>query len=122
MLNATAYLATLTDPAQTPRFIQQPRAFAAQTVRQTIRLRRGGTAVRLVLSNEFGREPLVIDEVVIDKDAMADGVPALYQGGRRWEIGPGQTATSDPVTLRVRAGRLDHQGRRHQRRYGPAVS
>jgi lysophospholipase L1-like esterase len=95
----TAYLAALGDPDGTPPFMPQPRSFSAQTVRQAVRLRRGGGALRLVLSNEFGHAPLVVDEVTV-----ADGVPVRCQGGARWEIPPGGTATSDPVPLATTAG------------------
>jgi lysophospholipase L1-like esterase len=94
----TAYLAALADPDETPPFIPQPQAFAAQTLRQSVRLRRGGSALRLVLSNEYGRAPLVIDEVAVD------GRTVLHRGAARWEIPPGRTATSDPVPLSTTAG------------------
>ncbi|GLY77456.1 GDSL-type esterase/lipase family protein [Actinoallomurus iriomotensis] len=95
----TAFLAALGDPDGTPPFMPQPRSFSAQTVRQAVRLRRGGRSLRLTLSNEFGRTPLVIDEVTV-----AGGVPVPYRGGTRWEIPPGETATSDPVPLDTSAG------------------
>src|SRR3954469_24973803 len=98
MVWTTAYLAALGDPDGTPPFLPQPRSFSAETVRQAVRLRRGGGVLRLVLSNEFGHAPLVIDEVTV-----ADGVPAPYHGGARWEIPPGRTATSDPVRLATAA-------------------
>jgi hypothetical protein len=94
----TAYLAALADPSGTPPFMPQPLSFSAQTVRQRVRLRRGGTALRLALSNEFGRQPLVIDEVT-----AVGGVPVLCHGSARWQIQPGETVTSDPVPLSVRA-------------------
>lgn len=79
----------------------QPRTFAtAETVRQRVRLLRGGTALRLVLSNEFGRTPLVFDAVTI-ADA---GVPVTHEGRTCWEVPPGGTATSDPVLLTFAAG------------------
>jgi lysophospholipase L1-like esterase len=100
----TAYLAGLASPEDTLPFIPPSRAFTAQTVRQAVRLGRGGTSVRLVLSNEFGHAPLVIDEVAVsDNDARAV-LPALHHGGARWEIPAGQTATSDPVPLTIGAG------------------
>jgi lysophospholipase L1-like esterase len=100
----TAYLAALADPGETPSFVPPPRAFSAQTVRQAVRLRRGGPAVRLVLSNQFGRTPLVIDEVTMsDSDGMSV-LPALRHGDGRWEIPAGATATSDPVPLSIAAG------------------
>jgi lysophospholipase L1-like esterase len=99
----TAYLAALAGPEETLPFLPQPRAFAAQTVRQTVRLRRGGTAVRLVLSNEFGRTPLVIGEIAVSGSEHSTALPVLWRGGARWEIPAGERAVSDPVPLSVAA-------------------
>jgi lysophospholipase L1-like esterase len=95
---STAFLAALADPGSTLPFLPQPRSFANQTVRQAVRLRRGGGAVRLGLSNEFGTVPLRIDEVTIG------GAPALLDGSRAWKIPPGAAAVGDPVALPVAAG------------------
>lgn len=89
----TADLAALASPQDALPLFPPSRAFAQQTVRQVVRLRRSGRAVRLVLSNEFGSQPLVIDEIV------AGTIPARLAGALRWEIPPGQTATSDPVPI-----------------------
>ncbi|WP_055589634.1 GDSL-type esterase/lipase family protein [Streptacidiphilus griseoplanus] len=96
---STAHLAALGDPDVVPPFMPQPCSFSGRTVRQTVRLRRGGGAVRLVLSNEFGRAPLVFDGVALD-----GGVRVPRRGVDRWEIPPGETATSDPVPLATTAG------------------
>jgi lysophospholipase L1-like esterase len=100
----TAYLAALANPEETPAFIPQPRAFTAVTVRQAVRLRRGGGQLRLVLSNQFGRAPLVIDQVVLGLGDRGSVLLALCQDRARWEIPPAGTATSDPVTLSTQAG------------------
>jgi lysophospholipase L1-like esterase len=100
----TGYLAALAGTADTLPFLPSPRRFAGQTVRQRIRLRRGGEAARLVLSNEFGRAPLVIDAVTVSDDAFASTVPALCLGAVGWEIPVGATATSDPLPLSTTAG------------------
>jgi lysophospholipase L1-like esterase len=99
---ATAYLAALADPADSLPFFPPSRAFSAQTVRQAVRLRRGGSAVRLALSNEFGHAPLIIDEVTVSGGHAVQ--PALLDGQPRWEIPAGGTAVSDPVTLTTTAG------------------
>ncbi|MFD8330713.1 GDSL-type esterase/lipase family protein [Streptomyces lydicus] len=97
----TAYLAALGDPAGTPPFMPQPRTFAAaETVRQRVRVLRGGSALRLVLSNEFGLTPLVFDAVTL----AGTGLPVTCTGRTRWEVPPGGTATSDPVLLTFAAG------------------
>ena len=101
----TSYLAALGGPAQALAFMPQPRAFHAQTVRQAIRLGRGGSRVRLELSNEFGTEPLVIDEIALNNPRTGDTVSALQGGGDvRWEIPVGKTAISDPADLPARSG------------------
>jgi lysophospholipase L1-like esterase len=99
----TAYLAALIDPGSTLPFLPQPRAFSGQTLRQAVRLCRGGTTVRLVLSNEFGHRPLLIDAITV-RGASGTGRPAPLGGSRSWEVPPGQTATSDPITLPVAPG------------------
>ena len=101
---STAYLAALAGAGDALPFFPPPRRLAGQTVRQRVRLRRGGSAVRVVLSNEFGRVPLVIDAVTVGVGDSAAALPALCRGADRWEIEVGATATSDPVPLATSAG------------------
>jgi lysophospholipase L1-like esterase len=100
----TSYLAALGSPTQNLEFMPQPRSFRAQTVRQAIRLGRGGSRVRLALSNEFGTQPLVIDEIALTNARTGDTAMALHTGNPRWEIPDGKTATSDPADLSVGPG------------------
>jgi len=100
----TSYLAALASPAQVLAFMPQARPFRAQTVRQAVRLGRGGSRVRLELSNEYGTEPLVIDEIALTNARTGDTVAALHAGDPRWKIPDGKTATSDPVDLPVKPG------------------
>lgn len=95
----TAYAAALADPADTLAFMPQPESFRAQTVRQVVRLRRGGTQLRLTLSNEFGHAPLVIDKVAVGAARGGPARTAALGGSARWEIPPGAAAASDPVPL-----------------------
>jgi hypothetical protein len=74
----------------------QPQGFRGQTVRQAVRLRRGGTLLRLVLSNEFGHAPLVIDRVTVSGAREKSVRTAALRGSSRWEIPPGQVTGSDP--------------------------
>jgi lysophospholipase L1-like esterase len=100
----TAFAAALADPADTLPFMPQPQTFHDQTITQRLRLRRGGTRLRLVLSNEFGREPLVMDAVTAG-DASGEARQPVLLGGRvRWKISPGEIAVSDPVALPAAAG------------------
>jgi hypothetical protein len=77
----TAFTAVLADPADTLPFMPQPRTFRDQTITQRLRLRRGGARLRLVLSNEFGREPLVMDAVTAG-DASGEARQPVLLGGR----------------------------------------
>ena len=95
----TAYLAALAGAGDALAFFPPPRRFTGQTVRQRVRLRRGGTSARLALSNEFGRDPLVIDAVLVGNGDLTSTTPALYRGAGKWEIPAGATAISDPVAL-----------------------
>jgi lysophospholipase L1-like esterase len=100
----TSYLAALAGPGQTLAFLPKPRSFYGQTVRQTVRLRRGGDRIRLVLSNEYGTEPLIIDQITLTNPATGDSAPALHTGGDGWTIPSGQTAASDPADLPINLG------------------
>jgi lysophospholipase L1-like esterase len=97
----TAYLAALAAAEDALPFFPPPRRFAGQTVRQRVRLRRGGNAARLALSNEFGRDPLVIDAVLVGNGDLTSTAPALYRGAGKWEIPAGATAISDPIPLPI---------------------
>jgi lysophospholipase L1-like esterase len=100
----TAYAAALADPGDTLPFLPQPRTFHDQTVRQAVRLRRSGAELRLVLSNEFGQAPLVLDEVTVRGAPGKPGLTVPLGGRARWEIPPGEIVTSDPVALRTTVG------------------
>jgi len=96
---ATAFVAAMASDEDVLPFFPPPRRFARQTIRQRVRLRRGGRAARLVLSNEFGRGPLVIDAVTMSTGDFTWTSPALHAGAERWEIPAGATAVSDPIPL-----------------------
>ena len=100
----TAYLSALASADDALPFFPPPRRFAGQTVRQRVRLGRGGNQARLVLSNQFGREPLVIDAVMVSNGGLLSTTPALYRGAGKWEIPVGATAVSDPIPLPATAG------------------
>ena len=95
----TAYLAALASAEDALPFFPPPRRFTGQTVRQRVRPRRGGRAARLALSNEYGRDPLVIDAVLVGNGDLTSTRPALYRGAGKWEIPAGATAISDPIPL-----------------------
>ncbi|MFJ8083590.1 GDSL-type esterase/lipase family protein [Streptomyces sp. NPDC096205] len=86
------------------------RAFAEQTVRQIVRLAGGGEAVRVRLSNRFGRQPLTVGAARWARRTEGHGidpatsVPLTFDGRADLVLAPGEEAVSDPVPGAVAAG------------------
>ncbi|MFJ6217173.1 SGNH/GDSL hydrolase family protein [Streptomyces sp. NPDC092296] len=99
-----------TAPTGTPAGVVT--VFRNETIRQTVHLSAGGSAVRLRLSNEFGTQPLVLGEVRVARPAGNDGQRIdrrtdhrLTFGGRTSVTVPaGAPLLSDPVPLDLPAG------------------
>ena len=90
-----------------PAPINFPRNLWNQTIRQIARVSVGGNKLRVVLSNEYGSEPLVIGASHV---ALSDQGSAIKAGSDRvltfshkesFTIPPGALAISDPVDLAV---------------------
>jgi len=87
--------------------INIPRSLRNQTVRQIATISLGGNRVRVVLSNEYGSEPLIIgaaNVAVAGKDGaiVAGSDRALtFSGQTTVTIPPGAPVISDPVELKV---------------------
>jgi lysophospholipase L1-like esterase len=78
-----------------------PAALERQTVRETARTSVGGQRVRVVFSNRYGTQPLVVGEAHL---SLASADRALTFGGQRGiVIPPGAPAVSDPVEMTVAA-------------------
>ena len=84
-----------------------PATLQDQTIRQVARISLGGKRIRIVLSNEYGRQPLVIGAAHV---ALADAGSAIVTGtDRQITFGgkasaivlPGAPLVSDPVDLEV---------------------
>lgn len=78
------------------------------TLREIVHLTMGGSSVRIVFTNEFGREPLAINAATVAQgaaDGAVSGTPApLMFGGMPSIIIPaGAMAVSDPVKMKVSA-------------------
>jgi lysophospholipase L1-like esterase len=84
-----------------------PRALRDQTIRQIVRVSLGGNRVRVLLSNEYGSEPLKIGAAHVAVSAGGSAIApgsdhALTFGGAPGiTIPPGAPALSDPVELKV---------------------
>lgn len=86
--------------------------FNDQTIRQIVHTSIAGTALRIRLSNEFGKQPLKIGEVHVARRAQGTDEPTIdpatdreltFSGKSSVTIPAGAPALSDPVTLRVPA-------------------
>ncbi|CAL9474263.1 SGNH/GDSL hydrolase family protein [Streptomyces sp. enrichment culture] len=86
------------------------RSFAGQTVRQIVRLDGGGEAVRIRLSNRFGRRPLTVGAARWARRTEghrvdpATSVALTFDGRTERVLAPGEEAVSDPVPGAVTAG------------------
>ncbi len=87
-----------------------PAELRDQTVRQLARISLGGTRVRIVLANTYGKRPIRIGRATLAKpgsERAAVATGSLHDvtfGGRRTAtIAPGATLLSDPVAMPVAA-------------------
>jgi len=79
------------------------------TLRQSLRSSLGGRRVRLVVSNEYGSEPLRLGAMALRATSAGDGAgppvrPVRFQGREGALVAAGARVLSDPVDLPVHAG------------------
>ena len=80
-----------------------------QTVRQTARISLGGKRLRVVLSNSYGKQPLVLGKATVATPAEGGSVVAssvrtlTFDGSESATILPGASLVSDPVAMTVPA-------------------
>ncbi len=74
------------------------------TLRQSLRTSLGGEQVRLVISNEYGSEPLMLGAMTVHARGLAVARPVRFQGRDGMFVAPGTRVISDPVDLPVRDG------------------
>lgn len=103
---------TASPQAPEPPFIQaNPAQFDNQTIRQIVHISVGGSRMRVRLSNEYGRTPLVVGSVHIARQLAGNGASimpgtdrTLTFGGRtEVTIPAGAPVLSDPVDLEAPA-------------------
>jgi len=77
------------------------------TLRQVLRISRGGSEFRIWLTNELGTAPLTIGKVSaargLEGSAVEDVVPVLFNGSESVTIPPGARVVSDPVSVSAKA-------------------
>ncbi|MEU8688918.1 GDSL-type esterase/lipase family protein [Streptomyces sp. NPDC048665] len=82
----------------------QSRGFTDQTVRQTLRLAGGGEAVRIILSNRYGKKPLEIGGAHVRGDGI--DTPLTFDGTGAVTVPAGGDLVSDLVERPVTAGQV----------------
>jgi len=88
----------------------ESRGFTDQTVRQSLRLAGGGDALRVRLSNRYGKEPLQIGGAHLATRTRGSGIdpatdtPLTFSGTPTATIPVGEELLSDPVERPVNAG------------------
>jgi hypothetical protein len=81
-----------------------------RTVRERVRVSVGGSRLRLVLSNEFGQDRLLLGAVSVGLAESAatvrsgSVVDVTFEGSRSVTILPGASVLSDPVSLLLTNG------------------
>ncbi|MFD6435909.1 GDSL-type esterase/lipase family protein [Streptomyces venezuelae] len=86
------------------------RGFDGHTLRQIIRLDGGGTALRIRLSNRYGKEPLHIGGARLARRTEGSGIesgsdtPVRFSGADDFTIPVGDELVSDPIERPVTAG------------------
>lgn len=71
------------------------------TLRQTLRISLGGQKLRLIFSNRYGAQPLVIGESYISVSDLCGALPVTFNGQTGAIIPTGGTLCSDEVSLDI---------------------
>ncbi|MDX3616147.1 GDSL-type esterase/lipase family protein [Streptomyces europaeiscabiei] len=104
-----AHRSAVIDPQEAFKLFEV-RSFTDQTVRQTLRPAGGGEALRVRLSNLYGRTPLDIGGAHLARRTEgsaidpATDVTLLFAGAETVTVPPGEEIISDPVEGPVTAG------------------
>ncbi|QCP51287.1 SGNH/GDSL hydrolase family protein [Trinickia violacea] len=105
---ATA-LQPIPNRADLPPLYRAPEV-AARTVRQIVFPTLSGRGVRVHISNAYGREPLVLEDVQIAQSAggaalrAGSSMQVTFGGRKSVAVPPGGELDSDPVAMEVSAG------------------
>jgi lysophospholipase L1-like esterase len=80
-----------------------------QTVRNIVQTTAGGDAIRVTLTNRFGKVPVTFDDVHVGHSVGGAAVrpgarPVTFDGATSIVVAPGTEVTSDPIDLHVTEG------------------
>lgn len=84
--------------------LEIPSPLNNQTLRQTLRISLGGRKLRLVFSNRYGTQPMVLGDTYLSVQGQATPTPAVrvtFNGQPGATIPAGQTLCSDEILLQV---------------------
>jgi lysophospholipase L1-like esterase len=76
-----------------------PQQLENVTLRQSLRISVGGERIRLVVSNEYGQQPLKVGRAHVAVQGSGAGAWVTFQGGTGVQVPPGAKAVSDPIAL-----------------------
>lgn len=104
-----SWTGALSDAAQSLPGFPPPavQVFDNQTVRQVVRVSLGSTAIRIRVSNLFGKAPLTISAIRVARSSGASNIDAAsdravsFGGQRSLTLAPGSEALSDAIDLPV---------------------
>ncbi|WP_413483293.1 SGNH/GDSL hydrolase family protein [Morganella psychrotolerans] len=72
-----------------------------QTLRQTLRISLGGQKLRLLFSNRYGTQPLVLGESYVSVPEQFSAVPVTFNGQPGTTIPAGEILYSDDILLNI---------------------
>ncbi|WP_409237630.1 GDSL-type esterase/lipase family protein [Streptomyces sp. PA5.6] len=104
-----AFRSAVASPHETIELVEL-RGFADQTLRQIIRLDGGGSALRIRLTNRYGKEPLRIGGAHLARRTQGSGIESgsdtaiRFGGAEEFTVPVGEEAISDPVHGTFTAG------------------
>lgn len=78
-----------------------PAMHGDQTLRQTLRISRGGQKLRLIFSNRYGEQPLVMGESYISVPDLCNALPVTFNGQTGAIIPAGGILCSDEISLHI---------------------
>ncbi|MEU8959254.1 GDSL-type esterase/lipase family protein [Streptomyces sp. NPDC048518] len=106
---AAAFRSAVLSPYESIELFER-RSFAGQTLRQIIRLDGGGTALRIRLTNRYGKEPLHIGGARLARRTEGSGIESgsdltvRVDGAEQFTVPVGADLVTDPLDLTVAAG------------------
>src|ERR1700754_1097312 len=103
MIWTAGFRTAVIDPREKLQF-GEARGFADQTVSQLLYMAGGGDALRVRLTNRYGRTPLVIGAATVSTVHHRTPFPLTFDGAEQLVIAAGGEAVSDPIETPVAAG------------------